>query len=207
MFLRSFSLRPVFVACSSSDGGTTTGNDAAGDTAVVTDTGSAGDTIALDTAVADTTPADTAPAKCDPAGSTACVACGTESCGSGKICCGSGSGRACATSCDAGGGESCDGPEDCTSGACCVNANVKFTSTSSATTTCGSTCPTEAGSTGSGAIIKSPSCRAKADCAGVVGSFGVPYGHCCHAKDLDVGVCVSDTYASQLKTDGGATCD
>lgn len=194
---------------SSSDSGTPSGGDT-GTTvdSSTSDSGGGSDTASTDSGSgADTT--DTAPAKCDPKTSAGCVACGTDSCGSGKECCGSGSSRACAAGCEAGVAEACDGPEDCASsgGQCCVDADVKFSGGTTATATCGSSCDTENASTGSGDIVKSHSCRTGADCADVADSFGVPYGNCCHPKDLDVAVCVSDTYADQLKTSAGATCN
>jgi hypothetical protein len=198
----------MVVGCSSSSdsGGGATDSGASGDSPVV-DTGSGSqDSAATDSGGADTT--DTAPSKCDPAGATACVGCGTDACGAGKQCCGSGSTRACAAGCEAGVAEACDGPEDCPGGGqCCVVADVRFSDASSATATCGSSCDVENASTGSSDIVKAHSCRSGADCGDVADSFGVPYPNCCHAKDLDVGVCVSDTYADQLKTSAGATCN
>jgi hypothetical protein len=70
--------------------------------------------------------------------------------------------------------------------------------------TCAAGCEFGNASTGSGSSIKSIACRTNADCAGVVGNFGVPYGTCCMGVGFDVGACVSQTYAAEIAGAGGA---
>ena len=70
---------------------------------------------------------------------------------------------------------------------------------------CGAGCDKSAASVSSGSSIKSVSCRTSADCAGVKGSFSVPYSECCFTTNLAVGACVSQTYAGSI-TSAGGTC-
>jgi hypothetical protein len=71
--------------------------------------------------------------------------------------------------------------------------------------TCASGCDVTNGSTGTGSFIRSLACRTSADCAGVVGEFGVPYGMCCAGTNFGVAACVSETYGYAIM-DAGGTC-
>lgn len=68
----------------------------------------------------------------------------------------------------------------------------------------GTGCQVRAASTGTGWSIDSVACRTSADCAGVVGEFGVPYGMCCSGTNFGVGACVSETYAYAIMDAGGS---
>ncbi|HWB79060.1 MAG TPA: hypothetical protein VG755_29065 [Nannocystaceae bacterium] len=71
--------------------------------------------------------------------------------------------------------------------------------------TCAAGCEVSNGTTGSGYAIDSVACRTSADCAGVVGEFGVPYGTCCSGNGYGIGACVSETFVDAITTAGG-TC-
>lgn len=71
--------------------------------------------------------------------------------------------------------------------------------------TCAAGCEVSNATTGSGYAIDSIACRTSADCAGVVGEFGVPYGTCCAGNGYGIGACVSETFVDAI-TGAGGTC-
>jgi hypothetical protein len=70
--------------------------------------------------------------------------------------------------------------------------------------TCAAGCNLSNGSTGSGYSIHSIACRTSADCAGLTGNFGVPYGSCCTGVGYEVGACVSQTFEAAIVEAGGS---
>jgi len=176
------------------DGGTTLGT-------LPTDDGGASSADASSSADA---AKDAAKPACDPADKD-CVACGTKSCNAPEMCCYSDGGASCGSCGTAPSRSECDGREDCPGEKCCVQMSASA-SKASGTSKCGTSCTMSNGSTGSGSVVSSVACHTKSDCAGVAGQFGVPYSECCRVKGYDVGVCLSQTFASVFE-DYGGSCD
>jgi len=141
------------------------------------------------------------PADCNPLQS-ACVSCGTKACDSPQVCCQSGT-SSCTSQCESDVSWSCDGSEDCSGGACCVDVTFSSNVPSSGETSCESQCSVYSAFSSSGQRVRSVACRSSSDCAGVVGSFELPFGNCCHVSNFDVGVCANDTAASNITSTGG----
>jgi len=147
----------------------------------------------------------------DAGGVAGAVSCGTMSCTSGNSCCvtpNNGSPTyACMAMCPMGTiAASCDGPEDCSSGACC--ANITFANNMpGGAAACES--PTNDCSTGSASFtsIKTKLCHSPSDCAGYMGSnpFGggnEAYDNCCSYTNVSYMFC-APAMASDIS---GVTC-
>jgi hypothetical protein len=131
---------------------------------------------------------------------SACVACGSSTCHAGETCCGS----SCTTagSCQEKINASCDGAEDCSGKRCCVSMHFSDQGVVSSEAACNSTCKAQDASSND-YIARGPACHAQSECAGVKDDYGVPYSECCKGPGSPISVCMSQTFASEIKKSGG----
>ena len=120
------------------------------------------------------------------------VSCGTETCGTGSVCCITQNGMTATQACMAGtscadGGitAACDGPEDCSSASpsCCANLTFDQTSmTGAGNAMCTASCPGSATFANNKGAISTKLCHSAGDCMNYSGSTPagpMPYDHCC----------------------------